>query len=158
MNHSEESEMADLKPSKSYFSKAVRDGRYFLGQFSMPGMAPDYVREGGAPVRYDTEDDAETAAMWALTSALQSRIYDERKPGPYRHMTAEFAIALAKTGLTATEFGVIGGWPQSRVIKWVEGEADVPHHARIMVTLFASPIILNEARKITDHAMKGGNQ
>lgn len=151
--------MSALKPSKSHFSKAIRDGRFYLGQFSMPGIVPDVVRKDGVPVRYETEDEAETAALWALTAALQKRIYDERKPGPYRRMTgAELAQMIDLIGITVTEFGVIGGWPQSRVLKWLEGEDDIPHYVRILARLLASPINLNQAQADTNEAMKGAER
>jgi hypothetical protein len=122
----------------------------------MPGLEPRTVHENGVPKRFDTEDKAETAGMWALTAAIQSRVYDERKPGPYRYSTpAELAILIEQAGITLTEFGVLGGWPQSRVMKWVEGESDIPHYAAVLAKLIVSPINLAEARAFTNTAMKG---
>ncbi len=148
--------MNQSKPSKTYFSKVLPVFGGYMAQFSLPGLSPNYVRENGKPKVFKDEDEAETAALWALTAVLQNRIYDERKAGPYHLLTgAQLANEIDAIGITVTEFGVLGGWPQSRVMKWLEGEADIPHYVRVFAKLLASPLNLAEARKATNDAMKG---
>lgn len=151
--------MAD-KPASRPIAKAIRhpSGRGHAGQFALPGLVPDMVRSGRGVDQFDDETQAMGAALKALFNVLVSRTTDTRKAGGYRRMTgAELAIALTEAEVTPTEFAELCGVPQSRVMKWLDGEQDIPHSALILVRLLAYEENYKEARAITDRARQEGS-
>lgn len=143
------------KPASRPIAKAIRhpSGKGFAGQFALPGLVPDYVREDGRPVRYQDASAAEFAALRAMMSVLVSRTVDPRKAGGYTRMTgADLAIALDDSEITPTEFAELYGVPQSRVMGWIDGVQDVPHSAHVLIRLLAYEENFREARSITDRA------
>lgn len=150
--------MAD-KPASRPIAKSLPhpSGRGFAGQFALPGLVPDYVKEGGAVVRYPDRDAAENGALRALFGMLISRTTDTRKAGGYRRMTgAELAIAINDAEITPTYFAEIYGVPQARVMKWLDGEQDIPHSANVLIRLLATEENYREAAALTRRAQQEG--
>lgn len=130
------------KPASRLIAKALPRGPKFAAQFALPGLVPDLVRQGGAAQQYDTERDAEIAAMEAVIRLFNSRTIDTRKAGGYRRLTgAELAVLLDQLNITPTYFAEIAGVPQHRVMKWLDGEQDIPHSVHILAKL----MLQNEA-------------
>lgn len=117
------------KPSSKLIAKALPKGDRFTGQFSLPGLIPDLVRGRDGNVQFfDTEQQAYVAAMEAVIRLYDSRTIDTRKAGGYRRLTgAELAVLLDEVDITPTYFAEIVGVPQHRVMKWLDGEQDIPH-------------------------------
>lgn len=131
------------KPSSKLIAKALPKGDRFTGQFSLPGLIPDLVRGRDGNVQYfDTEQQAYVAAMEAVLRLYDSRTIDTRKAGGYRRLTgAELAVLLDDIDVTPTYFAEIAGVPQHRVMKWLDGEQDIPHSVHVLAKLLK----LNEA-------------
>ncbi|MCM0751557.1 hypothetical protein DEA98_10145 [Brucella pseudogrignonensis] len=125
------------KPSSKLIAKALPKGDRFTGQFSLPGLIPDLVRGRDGNVQFfDTEQQAYVAAMEAVIRLYDSRTIDTRKAGGYRRLTgAELAVLLDEVDITPTYFAEIVGVPQHRVMKWLDGEQDIPHSAHVLVKL-----------------------
>lgn len=125
------------KPSSKLIAKALPKGERFTGQFSLPGLIPDLVRGRDGNVQlFDTEQQAYVAAMEAVIRLYDSRTIDTRKAGGYRRLTgAELAVLLDEVDITPTYFAEIVGVPQHRVMKWLDGEQDIPHSAHVLVKL-----------------------
>ncbi|KAB2666042.1 hypothetical protein F9K91_07885 [Brucella tritici] len=125
------------KPSSKLIAKALPKGDRFTGQFSLPGLIPDLVRGRDGNVQlFDTEQQAYVAAMEAVLRLYDSRTIDTRKAGGYRRLTgAELAVLLDEVDVTPTYFAEIVGVPQHRVMKWLDGEQDIPHSAHVLVKL-----------------------
>lgn len=127
--------MAD-KPATRLIAKALPRGDGFAGQFALPGLVPDLVRREGRQVIYPSEREAEIAAMETVIRLFNSRTVDTRKAGGYRRMTSvELAVALSDLDITVTFFAELAGVPQQRVLKWLDGEQDIPHSVHVMVAL-----------------------
>ncbi|KAB2699372.1 MULTISPECIES: hypothetical protein [Brucella/Ochrobactrum group] len=125
------------KPSSKLIAKALPKGDRFTGQFSLPGLIPDLVRGRDGNIQFfDTEQQAYVAAMEAVIRLYDSRTIDTRKAGGYRRLTgAELAVLLDEVDITPTYFAEIVGVPQHRVMKWLDGEQDIPHSAHVLVKL-----------------------
>lgn len=124
------------KPSSRLIAKAIPRGDKFAGQFSLPGLVPDLVRGGGGVQTYTTEREAEIAAMEAVIRLYESRTIDTRKAGGYERLPgAELAVLLDQLDITPTYFAEIAGVPQHRVMKWLDGEQDIPHSVHVLVKL-----------------------
>lgn len=125
------------KPSSKLIAKALPKGDRFTGQFSLPGLIPDLVRGRDGNIQFfDTEQQAYVAAMEAVIRLYDSRTIDTRKAGGYRRLTgAELAVLLDDVDITPTYFAEIVGVPQHRVMKWLDGEQDIPHSAHVLVKL-----------------------
>jgi DNA-binding transcriptional regulator YiaG len=150
--------MAD-KPSYKPIAKAlpVRTSSGFHGQFALPGLVPALVRKDGAPAIFSNEVQAEFAALRALFRLLTSRTTDTRKASGYKRITgADLADLLHAAGLTPTLFAEVYGVPQSRVMKWLDGEQDIPHSAHVLVRLLATKENFVLADEITAQAQQEG--
>ncbi|WP_187967904.1 hypothetical protein [Aquibium microcysteis] len=124
------------KPASRLICKAVPRGDKFAGQFALPGLVPDMVRHGDRPAVFDTEREAHVAAMEAVLRLYDSRTVDTRKAGGYRRLTgAELAVMLETLDVTVTYFAEIAGVPQHRVMKWLDGEQDIPHSVHVLARL-----------------------
>lgn len=141
----------ELKPASRRICKALPDGDKFVGQFALPGLVPDLVRRGGRPVLFDTPREAEVAALEAFAAVFDSRTIDTRKAGGYVRLTgAELSALLNDIGITVTWAAEIAGVPQHRLIKWLDGEQDVPHSVHVLFKLMAmSPENTTAAERIT---------
>jgi len=144
------------KPASKPIAKAIRhpSGKGLAGQFALPGLVPDYVRDrDGRIQRFETDDAAEFSALRVMRAVLESRMTDPRKAGGYNRMTgAELAAALNDADVTPTEFAELYGVPQSRVMTWLDGAQDIPHSASILVRFLATEENYVEARSLTDRA------
>jgi hypothetical protein len=132
----EPTDVAD-KPASRPIAKALPRNNRWVGQFALPGLVPDQVRERGELKTFQTADEAETAALRALFGLLVSRT------------TAEFAVSLDSADITPTYFAEIYGVPQHRVMKWLDGEQDIPHSVRVLVELLKTPENFDLAASIT---------
>ncbi|QYM73239.1 hypothetical protein K1X45_01970 [Pseudochrobactrum sp. Wa41.01b-1] len=127
------------KPSSKLIAKALPRNDKFAGQFSLPGLVPALVRtrDGGIEL-FNDERSAEIAAMEAVIRLYNSRTIDTRKAGGYRRLTgAELANVLNDINITPTYFAEIAGVPQHRVMKWLDGEQDIPHSVHVLAKLIA---------------------
>ncbi|MCO5730124.1 hypothetical protein [Rhizobium sp. SSA_523] len=124
------------KPASRRISKALPRGDKFAGQFALPGLVPDLVRDRTGVVLFDTEREAEVAAMEAVLRLYDSRTIDTRKAGGYKRITpADLAVKLDQLDITVTLFAEIAGVPQHRAMKWLDGEQDVPHSVHVLLEL-----------------------
>lgn len=140
------------KPASRLICKAMPRGDKFAGQFALPGLVPDLVRHGDRQVLFDTEREAHVAAMEAVLRLFDSRTVDTRKAGGYRRLTgAELGVMLDRMGITVTYFAEIAGVPQHRVMKWLDGEQDIPHSVHVLARLMlASDENFKLAEEITE--------
>ncbi|EUB97262.1 hypothetical protein PMI07_000838 [Rhizobium sp. CF080] len=131
-----------IKPASRLIAKALpRNGR-FAGQFALPGLIPDLVRDDNGVRTFDDERMAEIAAMEAVIRLYESRTIDTRKAGGYIRLTgAELAVLIDEMNTTPTYFAEICGVPQSRVMKWLDGEQDIPHSVHVLAKL----LVVNKA-------------
>ena len=71
---------------------------------------------------------------------------------------AELGVALDEAQLTPTFFAELYGVPQARVMKWLDGEQDIPHSAHVLVRLLVDEKNFKLAHDITEQAQdEGGN-
>lgn len=130
------------KPASRLIAKALPRGDRFAGQFALPGLIPDLVRDDRGVLTFDTEREAEIAAMEAVIRLYDSRTIDTRKAGGYTRLTgAELALLIDQMDTTPTYFAEIAGVPQSRVMKWLDGEQDIPHSVHVLAKL----LVMNKA-------------
>jgi hypothetical protein len=130
--------MTTLKPASRRICKALPDGNKFVAQFALPGLVPDLVRRGGKVVAFDTQREAEVAALEAFAAMFDSRTIDTRKAGGYRRITgSELSALLNEIDITVTYAAEIAGVPQHRFMKWLDGEQDVPHSVHVLFRLMA---------------------
>lgn len=126
------------KPASRRITKALPRGSKFAAQFALPGLVPDLVRERGSVRLFDNEREAEIAAMEAVLTVYDSRTRDTRKAGGYRRLTgAELASLIERMDTTPTYFAELAGFPQSRVMGWIDGEQDIPHSVHMLAELMA---------------------
>lgn len=144
------------KPASRLIAKALPRGDRFAAQFALPGLTPDLVRDGGGVRTFPTEREAEVAAMEAVLRLYESRTIDTRKAGGYRRLTgAELAVLLDELDITPTYFAEIVGVPQHRVMKWLDGEQDIPHSVHVLVKLLVhSDENFDIAEKITEESQE----
>ena len=127
------------KPASRLIAKAHPRGNKFAAQIALPGLVPDLLRDRGAVMTFDNERDAEIAAMEGVIRLFDSRTIDTRKAGGYIRMTgAALAVLLNRLDITPTYFAEIAGVPQHRVMKWLDGEQDIPHSVHVMAKLMAA--------------------
>lgn len=144
------------KPASRLIAKALARGEKFVGQFALPGLVPALVRDQKGIKLFTTEEEAERAAMVAVIRLYESRTRDTRKAGGYRRLTgSDLALLLDKINITPTYFAEIVGVPQHRVMKWLDGEQDIPHSVHVLGRLLA----LNDdnfelAEQITENAQE----
>lgn len=143
-----------LAPSKTFIAKAIQTSDGFHAVFSAPGLVPRKVGRDGHPFAFDSEKEAENAALRALFGALnapretQGRGRDTR----YRKLTGpEFAVLLAESKIGLTLFAHIYGTFPDRVQSWIDGTNDVPHPARVLLEIFkAHPKTVDTAERVTE--------
>lgn len=146
-----------LKPASRRICKALPRGPKFVAQFALPGLVPDFVQHDGKVALFDTEREAEISALEAFARVFDARTIDTRKAGGYVRLTgAELAVLLDQINITPTYFAEISGVPQHRVMKWLDGEQDIPHSVHILAKLIA----MNEANfglaeKVTEECQCG---
>ena len=127
---------SELKPASRRISKAVPRGKKFVAQFALPGLVPALVQSGGADKLFETEAEAEAAALKAFAALYDSRTLDTRKNKGYVRLTgAALALALDELNVTPTFFAELLGFPQSRVMGWIDGAQDIPHSVHLVVHL-----------------------
>lgn len=146
------------KPASRLIAKALARGDSFVAQFALPGLVPALVQGADGARSFDTSRAAEIAAMEAVIRLYDSRTFDSRKAGGYRRLTgSEFATLLNEMDITPTYFAEIAGFPQSRIMGWLDGEQDIPHSVHVLVKLLvASDENFELARTITEEAQAGG--
>ncbi len=149
------------KPSKSLIAKALWKNNEWVAQFALPGHVPDLIHVEGQPHRtatFQTEQAAENAAIRAAFAALNASLKYTRKPGNYELISPEtFATLLDEADLGARHFAELLGVPESRVIKWLNGEADVPHWAHLLIRLMSVEDNYRDAKSLmAQHLKEGG--
>jgi hypothetical protein len=153
----EEDDGMNNKPASRLIAKALPRNGQFAAQFALPGLVPDLVSGRDGVRLFPTERDAHIAAQEAVIALYESRTRDTRKAGGYRRLTgAELALLLNEINITPTYFAEIAGFPQSRVMGWLDGEQDIPHSVHVLAVLLARS---NEnfalAERITEEAQDG---
>lgn len=145
--------MIKMNPATKPIAKAVpaRDGG-FLAQFAMPGTVPAfYEGDGGRPIVFPSEGAARQAAYEGFFKLFSSRVFDTRKAGGYQRMSAvDLSRALVESGITPTLFAELYGVPQSRVIKWLDAEQDIPHSAAVFAKAMMIKPFLDLARDMIE--------
>lgn len=131
-------DQSDTVPCKRYFARAVRlPSGFHAGEYGIPGLFPDYVRQRGEVCEFEGEIAAYRAAKMCIADTLIARLSDTSKPERYRFASgAEFAACLQEAGITPTSFARIFGTTQANVLAWIDGARDIPHAARVLVELF----------------------
>lgn len=154
-----------MKPASRYIAKAipvVGEPGCFYAQFASPGLIPLMVRpkDGDrSPSEFKSVEEAENAARKALLDALTNRVVDTRTAGGYRRMSgAELAVAIEAADLTPTHFAELYGVPQARVLKWLDGEQDIPHSAHVLIKLLVNEKNYEMAEEITEWAQVEGEK
>ncbi|MDR6954171.1 hypothetical protein J2X65_003539 [Ancylobacter sp. 3268] len=144
------------KPASRLIAKALPRGSQFAAQFALPGLVPDLVRDRAGVCLYDDERAAEIAAKEAVLRLYDSRTRDTRKAGGYQRLTgAELADLIEKMDTTVTYFSELAGFPQSRVMGWIDGEQDIPHSVHVLARLLAaSDENFELAERITEQAQR----
>lgn len=144
------------KPAKTLIAKALPHSDGWRGQFALPGHVPDHVRDKtNRPVTFSSEQEAEAAAREAVITAMRASLEYRRKPGRYELIApADFASMLNEADITARHFAELLGVGESRVIKWLNGEADIPHWAHLIVTLLLDEGNYQRAARLTDVHLK----
>ena len=146
--------MAD-RPASRAFAKALARGDRFVGQFALPGLVPEEVKRDGRIVQFSTEAEATAAAERALAQKMSSRRVETKRKGEYTRMSGEqLAVALARANMNPHTFARVYGVPQARVIKWIDGEQEIPHVAAVFVRLMVEPDNRRIAEEVTQEAMK----
>lgn len=126
------------KAASRLIAKALPRGPHFTAQFALPGLIPDLVKDRDGIRNFPTVREAEIAAMEAVIGLYNSRTIDTRKAGGYRRLAGvELAVMLDKIDITPTYFAEIAGVPQHRVMKWLDGEQDIPHSIHVLTKLLA---------------------
>ncbi|MBG19393.1 MAG: hypothetical protein CML31_05420 [Rhizobiales bacterium] len=149
-----------MKPASRVIAKALpQSGGTYRAQFALPGLIPEYVRNPDGTV-FETESQvtAREAACVALVGLLESRVVDPRRAGGYRRMSAaNLGSVLAEIDITPTYFAELIGVPQARIIKWLDGEQDIPHYVWPFTELLkASDQNFKIAEKIAKDAQEEG--
>ena len=146
------------KPATRYFAKPHYIDGLLYGQFAMPGIVPMLVGEHkGEPRTFRTEEDAYSAACRGLVEIMQARSVNTSKAGGYARMTpAEFGEALGTVNITATYFAEIYGVPYLRVMKWLDGEQDIPHAVRMVLIGMGDDKCFAEMEAETRKALEQG--
>ena len=140
------------KPASRPIAKALPTKRgTYHAQFALPGLIPELFQDRtGRKVEFESEKEAEQAAKSAVFGLLETRTYDTRKAGPYARLKpANLGVLLRDADVSPTEFARIYGVPQSRVIKWLEGEQDIPHSANLIAHAIQEKDFLIQARAFT---------
>ena len=147
------------KAASRLIAKSLPRGTHFTAQFALPGLVPDLVKNREGIRTFTTARDAEIAAMEAVIGLYNSRTIDTRKAGGYRRLTgAELAVLLEKIDITPTYFAEIAGVPQHRVMKWLDGEQDIPHSIHVLTKLLAhSDQNFEIAQQVTEENRDDGN-
>lgn len=147
------------KPASRLIAKALPRGSHFNAQFALPGLVPDLVRDRNGVRRFESVREAEVAAMEAVIGLYNSRTIDTRKAGGYRRLAgAELAVMLDNIDITPTYFAEIAGVPQHRVMKWLDGEQDIPHSIHVLTKLLAhSDQNFEIAQELTEENRDDGN-
>lgn len=132
----------------------------FYGAYSMPGRDWQRVirrKPDGAivPIRFDNEALAKAAAGEALCDAMNHRVRGRNSHGYRRIGGAELAVRLAELQLSPAAFARIVGWDQAKVMRWIDGEENVPHVVRIALEMMLeTPGALQVAVETTEQAMQ----
>jgi len=147
------------QPAAQLIAIAIPHGPGFLSEYALPGMLPVIVSDPdtGDPVMHMDRKCAEGAARDAVLEAYRRRISDTRKNCGYVRMTgAEMAALLAHLMLDTEEAAEIIGVPQARVVKWIDGEQDIPHSVNLLLRLLSLNVACLElARAITKESTAG---
>lgn len=145
-----------LNPSGKYISRAspLRSGG-FRAQFAIPGLVPDYVRDQGKAVVYDTPDEAELAASRIVNKLANDRLALRNRFAEAEPMSAkELSQAIDDLDITPTELARL--LQSEHVMAWLGGERRVPHMVRLLVGLMVDEKNEEQVRAITAQASSKG--
>ena len=148
--------MKPAKISRRYgiHAEPAKRGNGFVGVYEFPGKDRQEARhQDGSVEVFETEDAAIAAAGEELCDALNGRQVSNSKHGYKRLTGAELAVQLAGLNLSPAEFSRLMGTSQKRIMQWIDGEEDIPHNARVLLTLLSMPGALLLATQITSAAM-----
>jgi hypothetical protein len=132
----------------SYSVGYIQHGQWYSACYGIPGLQ---LSVRGSPNKDPKE--ATIVAADALCDHLNARtkhstVYGRRVMGG-----AELAVALANLDIGPSQFAIIVGTPQSRVMDWIGGKAAVPHTIYLIVSVMARDGHTERFRALTDAAM-----
>lgn len=132
-------------------AKGSQDGFYFIGRYALPGYETNTVRLHEADTRtvFSTDAQACAAAGVALCERLNKRSNSRDTRKTIKLSGNELAAALGRLGLTRSEFAALFGTNEERVNSWIDGAADIPHPARLLLACFSDRAALEMCRQIT---------
>lgn len=135
--------------AKLYVANAIpTDGGGWLAQWAAPGQIPRYVLDGDKPEIFDDEADAEYAAAICLVDALNARPRGNWKVDREFMDGAELSRLCGEIGIGPTDFALIFGSRQERVLDMFSGSREPPFSAWWALELFKTPSLLDKAKKI----------
>lgn len=135
-----EEDMANRIPSNIFIAKGVplQNGK-FHAVYAAPGLTPVVSsKDDGTPYVYNTEEEAEAWAAKHLHRVLNAprQKANSKAAERYQKLTgSEFAVLLARAGVTRTWFAYVYGTSEQRVFGWIDGVDQVPHPARLLLEL-----------------------
>lgn len=139
------------KPAKRFFAKALPSNNGYTAQYAAPGLVPGFVNEGRHKQVFDTEFEAQFAAQAALINVLQARIEKREIRAEYQLPTAnELSEALDNADMSPQYFSWLTGAQPKRVLGWLDGSYDIPHHVYLVAKLMGNEDTLELMEDITD--------
>lgn len=142
------------KPASRPIAKGLPARGKFYAQYALPGLVPVLVMDGTTPAEYMSEAQARVAALEALFELLTRRLVDTRWRNNHEVCApAEFARLLGQADVTPTYFAELYGTTQARVMQWLDGAADIPHAAYVMVNLLSIEAAYEMAAKLAKGRM-----
>lgn len=141
----------ELKPSKKMIANAIEhtDGRW-MGQWSVPGMIPDFVRfpDSKEVKLYDSEKSARFAAMATAINVFNTprkRVFDQHREvrtrggRPAKMSGRDLSDVMSRLDLSPGDLAFILDKPINRILGWMDGagdKADIPHEVRLLMAIF----------------------
>ena len=105
-------------------------------------------------VELRSADEAQAIAGVNLCAALNGRTRSSVNNYGWKVMGgADLAVALNHLDLSPTNFAMICGTDQRRVMDWIDGVAPIPRTVNLIVHLIGQPGITDVAKAFTENAM-----
>lgn len=149
--------MAEISRRYEVSSEPAHGQSGWIGLYAMPGKDIQQARDRqGRVMVFANPLEAQAIAAEQMCEALNARHISSQKYGYEMMSGAEFAVALQRLGITPSEFAILYGSEQRRVMGWIDGvdrdgkpTGGLPHPARVLLGLFEDPENLERARQIT---------